>query len=282
MNLFGATKHLKDYTGDIVFFKQLASAMVLNGSCFEQGLDDATNGQTSLLENILGPFQPIVDCFVIKESRIQNLVTTMLNRMSIDQTGTYYQKDWASQKRNLAQKVEEISQNLCVNLLQVISDIYVKSQELYQLGCRESANNDICHGRNNRTIDMHDIQLLAMEVKECQQRLDVAQNVDEHHAIEEDMIGKILLVFWKGICSEVEQVVSNVVARIINDTTVHPDVLSCRAALLQDLGEILENARAGLPDDYQVRLWQIMQDARSGISKHEIQLVQPTAPEKVR
>ncbi|KAL4078035.1 hypothetical protein J3A83DRAFT_4476674 [Scleroderma citrinum] len=50
--------------------------------------------------------------------------------------------------------------------------------------------------------------------------------------------------------------------------------------LLQDLGEILENARAGLPDDYQVRLWQIMQDARSGISKHEIQLVQPTAPEK--
>ncbi|KAL4077379.1 hypothetical protein J3A83DRAFT_1570027 [Scleroderma citrinum] len=145
-------------------------------------------------------------------------------------------------------RVEILAKNL---VFRVIGLIYSKSCTIYNPSRRNTEDS---------------------QVNVLQHTLDRVEDDDEQRALEEDITGKILLACWHGIRFEVEQVVTKVVDRIVNDKTASSWMRWTRAGRLEEFGKIFEDAIDEQPDDGQRALERVFGDAEAGASKHQILL----------
>ncbi|KAL4071482.1 hypothetical protein V8B97DRAFT_389515 [Scleroderma yunnanense] len=162
-------------------------------------------------------------------------------------------------------RVEILAKNL---VFRVIGLIYSKSCTIYNPSRRNT--------EDSQGLEVHDskrsVQSLIRQVNVLQHTLDRVEDDDEQRALEEDITGKILLACWHGIRFEVEQVVTKVVDRIVNDKTASSWMRWTRAGRLEEFGKIFEDAIDEQPDDGQRALERVFGDAEAGASKHQILL----------
>ncbi|KAI6019209.1 hypothetical protein EDC04DRAFT_2739081 [Pisolithus marmoratus] len=87
---------------------------------------------------------------------------------------------------------------------------------------------------------------------------------DEHErrTLIEDIVGKILLACWRGVASEIMQVLTEVVDRYINDGAVERRLWATRATVMIDY----------IPGGHSNPLQRIIDDASHGVSKHHLLL----------
>ncbi|KAI6039094.1 hypothetical protein EDC04DRAFT_2687990 [Pisolithus marmoratus] len=98
---------------------------------------------------------------------------------------------------------------------------------------------------------------------------------DEHErrTLIEDIVGKILLACWRGVASEIMQVLTAVVDRYINDGAVEWRLWATRATRLSNFAWFINGVIDYIPGDYSNPLQRIMNDASHGVSKHQLLLI---------
>ncbi|KAI6151183.1 hypothetical protein BKA82DRAFT_3123493 [Pisolithus tinctorius] len=117
-----------------------------------------------------------------------------------------------------------------------------------------------------------DVLSTVREIEVLQEKLQATEDEDEHRALEEDITGKILWFYWRGICSEVDQILAEVKnftreglsTRMISDVPTHRD--------FGDIAELIKGSRRMDLDDDMAHLQRIMLDAGAGISRHQLWL----------
>ncbi|KIM65775.1 hypothetical protein SCLCIDRAFT_1211762 [Scleroderma citrinum Foug A] len=90
------------------------------------------------------------------------------------------------------------------------------------------------------------------------------------------MTGMILLTCWRGVRSEVEQVLTKVVDHVVNDLAVDGGLGYARALCLRDIATIFKQVIDECPDNGQCPLKRVLQDAEKGFLKNELFLVKQT------
>ena len=63
-----------------------------------------------------GPLRQTPEPCGTEESRIQDLITRILERMSIESRGAYSRRGWAFEKGRVSREVEKVSQSFCANV----------------------------------------------------------------------------------------------------------------------------------------------------------------------
>ncbi|KAI5998282.1 hypothetical protein EDD15DRAFT_314347 [Pisolithus albus] len=101
---------------------------------------------------------------------------------------------------------------------------------------------------------------MIQHVKELQVKLDATKDEDEQRALEEDVTGKILWLFWCGICAEVDQLLPKVTDFIREEGNT------------KGLRYIYWTLPSTVRGDDQVHLQRIMLDAGANTSKHQLWL----------
>ncbi|KAI6000060.1 hypothetical protein EDD15DRAFT_1885257 [Pisolithus albus] len=102
---------------------------------------------------------------------------------------------------------------------------------------------------------------MVQDIKVLQARLDATKDEDEQRALEEDVTGKVLWLFWCGICAEVDDLIPKVVDYIR------------RKGSIEGLWKIRVVASVSTdPCDDQAHLQRIMYDAGANTSKHQLWL----------
>ncbi|KAI6019531.1 hypothetical protein PISMIDRAFT_464861 [Pisolithus microcarpus 441] len=101
---------------------------------------------------------------------------------------------------------------------------------------------------------------MIQDIKVLQVKLDATMDEDEQRALAEDVAGKILWLFWCGICAEVDELLPKVVNYI------------CREGIIQGLAEIHRVNPSPDPGDDQMHLQRIMLDAGASTSKYKLWL----------
>ncbi|KAI6044898.1 hypothetical protein EDC04DRAFT_2640530 [Pisolithus marmoratus] len=151
-----------------------------------------------------------------------------------------------------------ISQTLSVGLLELISTAYNEADQDYGRSSRrtDQARN---HGNHNKKTST---RCMVQEIKDLQEKLDATDDEDEQRALEEDVTGKILWLCWCGMRSEVELLLPQIVDYIRNEGGVEG---------LLEIGGIIE-ATHSQPNDDQTHLRRIMADAGAGTSKYQLLL----------
>ncbi|KIM66492.1 hypothetical protein SCLCIDRAFT_326016 [Scleroderma citrinum Foug A] len=175
---------------------------------------------------------------------------------------------WSSQRTRMAHEAEKLrSKSFGIEVLRTVSAVYRKSPDfIYSSTPGEERDPDMGRIYHVRCK----IRLLVQDVKALERKLTTthADEDDERRALEEDITGKILLACWRGIRSEIEQVVEKVIRLIVNDKRVERQEREERSKCLQEIGRVLEAATV---EDYDhSHLRRILADAGAGISKYEL------------
>ncbi|KAI5989267.1 hypothetical protein EDD15DRAFT_1312802 [Pisolithus albus] len=171
---------------------------------------------------------------------VRTLTSKLLQRMPINvNKDCIDRKLWESEKRKIEHDLEAISKTLGVMLLDVASAAYLGTQNSKEMGMRLRDHN----------------HLHSKPVFQAQ---------------EEDIVGKILWTCLCGIHLEIGEVLENVVHCVLNDSLVPAKVLGMRAELLQEMGNMFKNALLKFQGDDQPYLWQVVCNAKLGISKHHL------------
>ncbi|KAI5999581.1 hypothetical protein EDD15DRAFT_72165 [Pisolithus albus] len=245
MEMFGI-EHLENYIGSINFLKHLPKL-----------LDTGANSG-SLPQVLTGMHGPGVE----KEGQmgsdgVRTLTSKLLQRMPINvNKDCIDRKLWESEKRKIEHDLEAISKTLGVMLLDVASAAYLGTQTSKEMGIRLRGHNDL--------------QSRVQGIITLQDKLDTTSSEPVFQAQEEDIVGKILWTCLHGIHLEVEEVLENVVHCVLNDSLVSAKVLGMRAELLQEMGNMFKNALLKFQGDDQSYLWQVVCNAKLGISKHHL------------
>ncbi|KAI6000055.1 hypothetical protein EDD15DRAFT_1884699 [Pisolithus albus] len=111
---------------------------------------------------------------------------------------------------------------------------------------------------------------VVRDVQALQAKLDATKDEDEQRALEEDITGKILWLFWCGICAEVDELLPKVVDLIRREESME--------FALQHICGIQPQVD---PTDDQVHLRRIMLDAEVNTSKYQLWL-EARATEKAK
>ncbi|KAI5985031.1 hypothetical protein EDD15DRAFT_1647945 [Pisolithus albus] len=111
---------------------------------------------------------------------------------------------------------------------------------------------------------------VVRDVQALQAKLDATKDEDEQRALEEDSTGKILWLFWCGICAEVDELLPKVVDFIRREESMQ--------FAIQHIFVIQPQVD---PTDDQVHLRRIMLDAEANTSKYQLWL-EARATEKVK
>lgn len=113
---------------------------------------------------------------------------------------------------------------------------------------------------------MYDRQLntrsMVQDIKALQAKLDATKDEGEQRALQEDITGQILWLFWCGICSEVDELLPKVVDYIRREVNIEG---------LLDIYDYAFNPSTDPVDD-QVHLERIMYDAGANSSKYQLWL----------
>ncbi|KAI6149481.1 hypothetical protein BKA82DRAFT_4353563 [Pisolithus tinctorius] len=113
-----------------------------------------------------------------------------------------------------------------------------------------------------KQVNAHSV---VQEIKELQAELDATKDEDEQRALEEDVTGKILWLFWQAHSAVFLNVIDMV--QIVNYIERESNLMG-----LWEIGEIIRGTFRTDPDDDQVHLRRIMADAGAGTSKHQLWL----------
>ncbi|KIN93713.1 hypothetical protein M404DRAFT_1008773 [Pisolithus tinctorius Marx 270] len=70
----------------------------------------------------------------------------------------------------------------------------------------------------------------------------MVENEDEKRALEEDIAGEILPACWRGVRSEIEQILARVANHIVTDARVEWDGQKQRSKLLREVGDVFKHA----------------------------------------
>lgn len=270
-DLFGG-EDLRDYIGDISFFDQLARGVdtsIANAVDAEIGADKSlTSGSPSVVHKLRG----------------KELAATLLESMSISRGGSYDRLRWLSENKRMVQLAESISRSLGIVILEDLSVAYNTARD--DFNSQGGKDNDRRLARHPQVQPIQGIYLqrpiarnttiksMVEDVKALQVKLNTTEDDDEQCALEEDITGRILLIGWCGIHSEIEPVLAEAMEYIMKDETVSRAVLSTRVGFLERFGRIFEEAIAEPPEQDQAHLRRIMADAKAGTSKHQLLLAE--------
>ncbi|KAI6018957.1 hypothetical protein BKA83DRAFT_4309851 [Pisolithus microcarpus] len=105
-----------------------------------------------------------------------------------------------------------------------------------------------------------DTPSVIQDIKALQAQFEATKDEDEQRALEEDVTGKILWLFWCGICAEVDELLPKVVEHIRREGSI------------QGLREISVVTPSVDPSDDLAHLQRIMYDAGANTSKYQLWL----------
>lgn len=120
---------------------------------------------------------------------------------------------------------------------------------------------------------MADVHSAVREIEALEMKLRTAVHTDEQQALEEDVTGRILWFYWRGICSELDQLLTKVQDAIRND--LHHNLPGWPLDPLSgfcEIARITKGTRRIGVRNHTTHLPRIMRDAGAGISKHELWL----------
>ncbi|KAI6008833.1 hypothetical protein F5J12DRAFT_826126 [Pisolithus orientalis] len=169
-----------------------------------------------------------------------------------------------NEKQKVECEVKSISQVLSVSLLRHInfafSGAYVADEDSLP-----AKRPDYDRLTNTCTV--------VEEIRVLQMKLSATEDDDEQRALEEDITGKILWLFWCGICTEAEQLLPEVASYIRREGNMKG------LRMLQFL--IIARKEYVELDDDQANMQRIMLDAGAGTSKHQL-LLAARAAEQIK
>ncbi|KAI5984216.1 hypothetical protein EDD15DRAFT_2375441 [Pisolithus albus] len=232
-------EHLEYLVGKITFFDHLTS--------FSRNVSGSSSDS-------LKPLQ---------ESRGEELVTELVEAM-IRVTHPRGDK-WLSAVKKLVCRLQEITNTLALEA----SASFLKDIRNSFPGKKETLDSFIKGGKNNYNIVEH-IRPLVEQVEKAQNKYYASKDSSEQLVLEEDIVGKILEVFRKGISLEIQIVVHET---LHYETTVGSMDLperEVRFNCLKIAGEFLEDVCSEVPHDDVAHLRRLMANAREGASMYEL------------
>lgn len=206
-----------------------------------------------------------------EDARVVALAETLMKRMPTEDGGLIDQKLWSAEKIKMYHEAEELrSTNFGLQLLHVISTSYHRSSE----GSVHSK-----HSHTHAQKVGSSIRSLIQDVRILEDKLDNVEDEDEKRALEEDIAGKILLACWRGVRSEIEQILYRVANHIVTDARVERDGRKQRSKLLREVGDVFKHAtNDGHGESRGCHLRRIVVDAEENTSKYELLLTSRAAP----
>ncbi|KAI6107317.1 hypothetical protein EV401DRAFT_458466 [Pisolithus croceorrhizus] len=109
---------------------------------------------------------------------------------------------------------------------------------------------------------------MIQKIKALQVKLNATKDRREQRALEDDVTGKILWLFWCGICAEVDELLPKVVDYIRREGNKMG---------LRSMYDIVRSTERRDPGHDQVYFQRVMFDAETGTSKHHLWLAAHTA-----
>ncbi|KAI6038179.1 hypothetical protein EDC04DRAFT_2044939 [Pisolithus marmoratus] len=120
-------------------------------------------------------------------------------------------------------------------------------------------------GRQDTKFNRCEFLSEVEQIKKWRGMLIATTDEHERRTLVEDTVGKILLACWRGVASEIVQVLRKVVDQY--DEVVKENGLADR---LGDIGRVFSDAIDYIPCNYPLQ--RIIDDAMHGVSKHELLL----------
>ncbi|KAI6101063.1 hypothetical protein EV401DRAFT_2027633 [Pisolithus croceorrhizus] len=162
----------------------------------------------------------------------------------------------ANERLAVEGEIKSISQTLGADLLEHIRSAFCNA-------CREhesstEATGQVDHMKYDRQLDTPS---MLQDIKTLQATFEATNDEGEQRALEEDITGKILWLFWCGICADVDELLPKVV-----------DFIRKEEGVKQYLVEIPWAIASTEPVDDQMHLQRIMYDAGANTSKHQLWL----------
>lgn len=162
---------------------------------------------------------------------------------------------YADERQTVEGEIKAILQTLSAELFE---HIRITFREAYS---EHALSSEATHLASPLAYDRKlSIPSTVQDIKALQVKLRAIKDEDEQRALEEDITGKILWLFWCGICAEVDQLLPEVVAYIRREGNV------------KGLLEICEVNPPTDPRDDRAHLQRIMLDAAANISKYQLWL----------
>ncbi|KAI6118494.1 hypothetical protein EDD16DRAFT_983490 [Pisolithus croceorrhizus] len=160
----------------------------------------------------------------------------------------------ADDKQKVEYELRSISQTLGADLLHHIMTTFENACYQCLPWPRSRQASHVYYDRQFNTPSM------IQEIRALQLKLDATKDEDERRALEEDVTGKILWLFWCGICAEVDGLLPKVMDYVRREGNPVGSSDMWRSATCTD------------PEDNQAHLRRIMFDAGAGTSKHQLLL----------
>ncbi|KAI6019326.1 hypothetical protein PISMIDRAFT_436471 [Pisolithus microcarpus 441] len=257
-DLFGL-KYLKNHIGKITFFKRFPSMTETSptsdvpaaGGAGEDGLRARIS--TSMGYN---PFRGGRQ-FAATESdpRLKTVLPLLHRRCQTLYEQCDAPRQYAHERRRVEGEIKSISRTLGADLVEHIRIVH------YNAYPEPESSTEATHRASTVKYDRQlDTLSVVQDIKALQAQLDATEDEDEQRALEEDIAGKILWLFWCGICGEADELLPKVVEYIRREVKV------------KGLLEIYGIATPTSPSDDQAHLQRIMYDAGANTSKHQLWL----------
>lgn len=249
-----ALEYLKNYVGEITFFKKLPFIVGTESASESSGVaeDGLQSSPSKLLRGALVTMRKFKRrSITIQDPHLEVVLPHI--RKECQTLGLWYLKaiPHLTKKQKMENEMRSISQTLGAFILHHIGKAFT---------CGHSC------------ID-YDGQLDAVSVLEeintLRMKLETTEDEAEQRALEEDIAGMILEFCWHAICLEVHKLLSEVLDYIRRTGEVYG---------LLKFGQLIERTLCPDLDGGQAYLRRIMADARAGISKHQLWLVETTTP----
>lgn len=259
--IFGL-ENLKDYIGEIAFFKELPSMLetLSHGSaCF------LSSNISALADGL--PARPATPWWThIIPGMVRNLHNELVVPPLVEKCKAFYPLAdpdlYCTARERALREVKSISQTLGVELLRQICTVIPDASVHEMHGMQVTIH--------ARRVDVHST---LQDIMALQRKLDGTEDDDERRALEEDVTGQILWLSLYGTISEVKQrlpEVSNYIEREGDSTTREShDYLLWG---LHEIGKIIEKAFQPQLDDNLAHLQRIILDAGARVSKHQLWL----------
>ncbi|KAI6019319.1 hypothetical protein BKA83DRAFT_1574031 [Pisolithus microcarpus] len=155
---------------------------------------------------------------------------------------------FAHERQRLRGEIESISQTLGAELFEHILIAF----------CQPELTGRAHYIQYDRQLDPLSV---VRDIRALQAKLDATKDMDEQRALEEDATGKILWLFWCGICAEVEELL-----RKVADLIRREEMMKYALQHIRGLQSEVD------PSDDQVHLRRIMLDAEANTSKYQLWL----------
>ncbi|KIK19989.1 hypothetical protein PISMIDRAFT_682743 [Pisolithus microcarpus 441] len=263
VDLFGL-RYLENYIGKITFFARFPLMMetgpvdVLSVGAAEADGLRACLPKLSYASSLMGynPFRGSRQ-FAPAESdpRLETVLPLLHRRCQTLSTEYDAPRRYAHERQRVEEEIKSISQTLGAGLFEHITTAFDNAYWEYKSPGRVTP--EVSPLKYDRQLDTLSV---IQDIDALQAQLNATKDEDEQRALEEDVTGKILWLFWCGICVEVDELLPEVVEH------------TRREGSLEGLWEIYLVKSSVDPSDDQAHLQRIMYDAEANTSKYQLWL----------